>query len=94
MKTVKMNFKVLIVSILSFLCFTLSAKSTAELKGHSHVETKSMDHFCEDCGANSWEVYIDVNNHPYYAICAACHQCEYILDEDGNFLFRIYSDRD
>jgi hypothetical protein len=73
----------------------LSAKSTADLRGgYSHHEEKSMERICDDCGADWWDVYIDVNNHPYYAICAACHQCEYILDESGIFLYRIYSNID
>ena len=89
MKTIQVNFRILIVSILSFLCFTLSAKSTAELRGYSHVETKSMDHVCECCKGDLWNVYIDVNNHPYYAICALCGGVQYVLDEEGNFLFTV-----
>ena len=87
MKTVHVNFRILIVGILSFLCFTLSAKSTAELRGYSHVETKSMDYFCPNCTRDIWDVYIDVNNHPYYAICSHCYGSQFILDEEGNFLF-------
>ena len=88
MKTIQVNFRILIVSILSFLCFTLSAKSTAELRGHSHYTDESRGYFCEDCGADWWCVGYDINNNPYNAVCTKCG-LEYILDEEGNFLFPL-----
>lgn len=39
------------------------------------------------CG-NSWCVGYDINNDPYYAICLTCGT-EYVLDEEGNFLFPL-----
>lgn len=52
-----------------------------------------MGFVCEECASDSWLLMYDILGYPCYAMCDACKQVEYLLDENGDPIQRIDSNQ-